>query len=295
MCVRQQDSSSPTPRITRAIPTVLAALAVGSTLVAGCAGDMGFPTEIPQGPYVPWVDGPLAAEIDGELDRTRDVWLDFLEGSRTRGCETGAADSERRARHGARSRVDHALDRAASEAERSAMSQQQSELTPIVPYAEGSLAQRNRQTTMLGWQCGASVDDACMTTAAHAAVATIYARYFAHSRVSRAATAKVLPVLRRDLEWGLAHVESAESPKEAAALIERRCAAGESPLGNYLQEHAGDDDERLARLARRLGGTQPCANVAGMYRVGLSALEIHVRNWSSEPTCPTPAELEWAK
>lgn len=266
------------------------ALAMG---LAGCAGEQGFPNQVPEYGHQPWPDPPLTEALHAELTETRVSLVGALERQREQACVVDSQVSKRRASQGAQSRIDYARKRAAAEAERKAMSNRDFELHQIVSYDKTSHARQNRTDTLLGWHCEPLMEDACLVTAAHAATSVAARRSLSGPRTPRAALLEVLPVYRRDLEWGFGRIDASMTRVEAVDTIKQACQEGESPLGNWVKAHVDDEREHVAELARRLGGQRPCKSVAQIYTISLATLENYVRNTKGYYLCKPASELSW--
>jgi hypothetical protein len=268
---------------------------------AGCAGDEGFPQEVPvHGHHQSWVDRPLERSLYQEQSKTRALLTDFLEQRREVACRPDAVEARRRADLQTRAfrRVEHAHSRASVQAEQTAMRQQSAQsdeidLSPIVAFEDSKATAKPADATLLTWTCAPPVEDACLESAAHGTLDWLYAREFRDTRVSRVETLRVLPVLREDLEWALSYVGDAPSPQQAAVQIAQMCRQGDSPLGEYVRAHADASDDRGGSIARRLGAKSACKSIATIYVVLFRRLDNHLKAAESGRTCPPASELEW--
>jgi hypothetical protein len=271
----------------RSSARVAGAIAIATLLAgAGCAGEQSFPAKVPVEPHASaWVDGPLDESLRAEQSRIGDVLAGFLASHRAATCQQTDTDArpsvQEQAQRQASARVMHAHSRAELVGEKLAMSGQSLgdviDLTAIAPFDEAGDSAQPTDTNLLKWQCDRHADDRLYETVAQNAAQALYTYYFGDPRISRSASMQVLPALRRDLEWGLPQIVDATDRRKATATITEQCRQGESPLGNYLIEHADADDDRLASLARRLGGKRPCDNLGQIYHFLIRALATQLQ------------------
>lgn len=275
----------------RASVASLIAILASLMVVGGCAGEETFPDEVPMRGQT-WVDEPLEQRLRDELSKAQSTVAGFSNDHYARACRDDADTAARRVHKEARDRVEFAISQASIKTEYSALSDK-IELTPIVPYEKSPQASRDHSEGLLSWRCDASLDAQCAEAAGSKVVRWIYATYFYPSGVSREATAQMLPVLRRELEWGFEQIGRAASRKHALATIGAQCQAGKSPLGNYVAEQSRSRDDRRASLARRLGGAKPCPNLTGMWTGVLRMLDNFAKHFPSGRRCQASPVSQW--
>jgi hypothetical protein len=279
---------------TRARLLALAMAASIAALGVGCLDSDPYPDEVPTHVNAKqWIDDALVKIVNGQKAKLGDTLTTFLREHRAEACRVDPVKVRRQAGRQARDRIMHAHTQAELQGEQAAMSghnqSKQLDLAPIVAFDEADRSE-SIDANLLPWQCSRPAKDVCLGPGGQQVVESIERRYFQESNTSRAAYAKVLNVLRDELDWGFSLIGADAGIEDVSATIDERCRHGESPLANYLKHAANDDDDRVASLARRLSQGDRCSAVTKMYEFLFKSIAIQLRAPRSEKNCTTQAD-----